>query len=386
MIKAKTFIEALNCFSTDPRRARRFLDDKRLAQNEKVILKCFFLLRENQHQEILTELSSITEIADPVVVAQKNLLLGITYNNLDQHHKAIACINESISQLKKYKLSYFEMIGDLNLFIIYQNLKDEKAMRGVLAHLKKLKITDPLSQIRILRCHFKYYVFMNKIEAAESTLDEISSLKKFMSDSDAIGLLVDQFEFSITKNDFTEARGILTKMKNHRAFASTEHYNFLKKLLDHQMDDKPLYVTNQDFVNSPILFHQIKVVQFLAEADTGEAQIAWKMLRNMNSNLYQDNFNYTGPICLFSICMEKHLDKINTPEIISDPISFLQNHEGPVRKEVLFKAFWGREPESKEDFAKLSKHLYDLKEKYGLNLKTQKGCYLLIKDDKKKAA
>lgn len=385
MIKAKTFIEALNCFSTDTRRSRRFLNDKRLSQSEKNILNCFFLLRENQHQEIISELSKITEIADPVVLAQKNLLLGITYNNLDQHQKALTHLQSSRELLKNNKLSYFEMIAELNLFVVYQNLKDGKSMRKVLWHLKKLPVKDPLSKIRILRCHFKYAMLVHKLDDAESALEEIHSLKKHLSDSDAIGLLVDQFNFAITKNDLPEARHHLNQMKTYRAFASTEQYNFMKKLLDFLLEKKTIYIQDQDFFNSPVLFYQIKVINFLASAKDRDAEKMWKQLRMMNVNLYGEDFKYHGPVCLFSLALDKVLTHLTPVADIIDPIQFILNHPGPIRKDDLFRAFWGTDPESKEDYAKLSKRLYDLKQKHGFTLKTEKGCYILVRDSKKAA-
>lgn len=80
--KEKTFLFALSLISSDPEKAKNHLEDKRLTSAEKIVLRSYFLLRNNKMEEVIKELNGLTGKMSEVVESQRQLLLGLAHNNL----------------------------------------------------------------------------------------------------------------------------------------------------------------------------------------------------------------------------------------------------------------------------------------------------------------
>lgn len=394
MIKAKTFIHALSLFSTKPKKSKRFLEDKRLTQAEKTILRGYFLLRDSKFKEIKTLLDNISEITDPVVQSQFHLLSGIVHNNMNDFKTAQIEINRSLEFLHCKELKYFEFVARLNLFIVNYNIKNVVEMKKQLEFMKEFNSKDVKDKIRLLSCEYLYLLFVEKLEEAGKVLDSLDGLKSKMTESDIVPHLLQKFDYSIKMKDFSRAKSILAEMKKNRKFALSENYRYIKKMLEHYTDHKPLYFQDHEFEKQPILLYRIKVIQLMEERKLEEAAIWWNKLAELYPESFKENFQYSGPVNIFSLCFKLHQgaiqenifeidESLDKTEVV---IELLEKAQGPVSREVLFKLLWKREPKDKEDYVRLSRKIYRLKIQRNLNIEYRKGCYQLTSSTKKKAA
>lgn len=207
-----------------------------------------------------------------------------------------------------------------------------------------------------------------------------------MTDAQAIGVLLDIFDFYIKQEKLDKAKTVLDQMKKYRKFHLTENYNFMKHLLSNLQLNHPLWITDDDYSKIPILFHQIKCIQKLEQSNQIDALFHWNELKKIAPLVYQDEFQYQGDRCLFSLCLQKSLNnksfKVdfevqgnNKTELL---INFLKKNPGPQSKEVLYQLLYGKELSDKSDAFKLHQlisrmrvHLDNAEVEY------KQGCYQL---------
>lgn len=381
MIRPKTFIKALKLFSSKPERVKEYLLDRRLSVSEKTILQCYFLLRDNKLHSALEILKAVTQISDPFVEAQKNLLLGMIHNNMGNFPEAKQSISSAIPHLKLFDLPSFEFIAFHNLFIIAHNLQNGNEMRHWLIQMAALDIEGSHQEIRFLRCEFILYMFEEHHDRAEIAMKALDRLKQYMCESDRIGHLVNEFCFYVKQENFEQCRASLDQMKKYRKFHLTENFNYMKKMLFHYFEDAPLYIQDDKFQKD--LLFQLKVIQCFEEMNYVEAEKWWGKLSEMLPAIYMTDWQYKGEKNLFSLCLDKHLARKETVDTLSINESSRSQMavdllcRGPVQRDILFKCFWGTMPKDKNDLTRLSHRVHRLKRRFDLDIVYRKGCYLL---------
>lgn len=392
MVKIKTFIEALSFYYTDFRKFLRYQDDKRLTQAEKTILRGWINLREVKLKEIISELVSL-KTQDEEVEAQRQLLLGMAYNNTGELLLAVPTLLRSTELLKNSTLtnSYFAAIN--TLFITYQNLKDHEGMARILDEMDELEKPNTRQQIEILRRQFSFLCFIGKLDKARMIMKKLDKFKNEFNDSQKINLLMDKFDLAIKSDHYKECENILTQMKSHRNFQLSANFKFMRKLLSLITTGEALYLYPKDFADNPQLCAQVKVLLALEAGNEEAARREWLHLSKMNPHIFDKDFGYHGDKCLFSVAFNKLQPKkqitlvkkgeMNNEELF---LKIMEEHTNiPISKEELFYQLWGTALESKADLNKLVCTVYRLKIKYKLSIKSKKGCYILEKAHKKAA-
>jgi hypothetical protein len=201
-VHAKTFIEALKNYMAGPKKVQKYFNDKRLTQAEKKILECWILLADNQFIKILSILDGLSASYDPLVEAQKYLILGITLNNKSECKQAIPLIMKSYEVIRTYPIPRHHFIAINNLFIAYLNFKDEDGMKFCLGEMKKIPIEETKQQICFLQAQFNYYAFKGELKKAKLYLNEVSKLQSEMSDVSIIGHFVNQYVYYVKAGEF----------------------------------------------------------------------------------------------------------------------------------------------------------------------------------------
>lgn len=391
-VHEKTFIHALGLFSTDPEKCRSCLEDKRLSSAEKIIIKCYFLLRSNRPQEVVDQISTLKGNISEVVQSQKCLLLGCSYNNLNRHRPAIEQIKMSLDLMRPYELPYFKMIALINLFTLFANTHNLEGMGEVARELEALRPSRPLDVVRIDQCLFQYQTCMGNRPASEAMMHQLKSRLESMAEADRVNFLTRKFQFCIKFREYQLAQEVLEEMSAlaQKKFYSTQNYNYMRILLNHHLHNTPIYLVEKEFKDYPITYHQIKVIQLLEERNIESALEHWQKLMELNPAIYQVDFCYQGGEDLFSLCLNKHRSlqdqslKALSESRYKSLFEILKTATAPVRKELLFELLWGRPPESKEDMVKLSQCLYHARKKFRFEVKSRKGCYLIEKVPSKK--
>jgi hypothetical protein len=390
-VQQKTFYKILFEINLNPGKIKQCLLDKRMTRTEKNILECYLLIRNNQNKEAFNRLKELPPSEFTFVEAQKDLLIGISLNNQSHFTEAEIAIWKAIPIFQSLESHYFLFVAYFNLCFIYFNTRLLPKMYDMIKAMEELPLESDLQETRILRCKFNYYSELDDIKNAQAILKKISPLKKTMPESDIISHLVFEFMFYVKREDFDRCKDLLLEMKNFRKFNLSENYNFMKKMLSHLIDDGPIYVTNSSFENTPVLYHQIKVIQFMEEKNIDLAKHHWDFLASANSNVYKENFQYTGTKCLFSLCLEKHRESLSVPtefKIIEGSskidalIMLLTEAKAPMSGQLIYEILWGEAPIYKQDMNKLIRMIYRAKNDKQVEILFHKGTYS-IKVDKK---
>jgi hypothetical protein len=160
-------------------------------------------------------------------------------------------------------LHYYRFVGHFNLFLLASNKLDFQSMKKNLEIMRTIPQERPLQYLRLIRCEFIYADETNQTALALKWLKDIEIQKDSLPESDKISHLVSEFMFRVKLEELSLARVLLGQMKKHRKFHLSENFNFMKKLLDHLIDNRPIYAYASDFEQVPILFHQVQVIQSL---------------------------------------------------------------------------------------------------------------------------
>lgn len=381
-MKEKTFYRILIEFTNSIERTKRSLSDRRLTKIEKLIIEGHLHIRKNQNQQVLNLFleSGPSELA--FVESQRLLLIGSALNNLSHFIEAKKYILESIKILDKVEAPYFLFYSYQLLFTIYDNLSEPEMMFQTIQAMKPLQKTKR-QEAQFSMCQFCYDQVIGNIEEAKIHLNDINENLEDMTEGDRVRHLVNTFSFYVMIGELHEADKILTDLKSYRNYQLSENYNFMRKMLDHLIDDAPLYVYDHQFQDIPILFHQLKVIQYLEEKKLPQANQHWEELKKFAPKTYGKAFEYHGPVCLFSLGLNKHAEPAETKLEVSGETkldqlySILTSAQKPVPGAFIYELLWGSEPVEKEDLKKVSRLISRLKSEKNLTIEYRKGAYSL---------
>ena len=339
-VKCKVFDQALKDFNERPARLEKWLDDHRLTSIEKKILIGHSWIRNNLNQKILDEVTLRSQSDIDFVEAHRLLLIGIASNNLSQFDHAQRYLESSTRAFSQLDLHYYRFVGHFNLFLLASNKLDLQSMNLNLEIMRTIPQERPLQYLRLIRCEFIYADEPNQTALALKWLKDIEIQKDSLPESDKISHLVSEFMFRVKLEELALARVLLGQMKKHRKFHLSENFNYMKKLLDHLIDNRPIYAYASDFEQVPILFHQVQVIQSLEALEKETALEHWRVLQKMMPEIYGEPFEYGGSRCLFSLALKKHFSRGEVPSSafeakdskVDQLISILKAQPGGLRK------------------------------------------------------
>ena len=392
-IKVKTFIHALTLIHSNAKKAKKCLLDKRLTLSEKKILNAWFLLKNCQHQAILDDMKSVST-ENELVDSQKELILGLTYNNMGQMKLASKHLHAAFSHLEKYPLPEHQFICIYNLFVVSFNLSHEKDMENSL-HIMDVLVRGGLNPRQTMcyeQCLFNFLHFKNRFTEAAKILVILEGKRSMMNEAMIMSHHISKFVFHLKQEDFNLCEETLEEMKNYRLFRYTPNFIFMRLTLEHLKYDKTLYFYEKDFKGSDSLFFQLKTIQGFEESNLELAEKFWIKLQEIDPELYHDGFKYKGQKNLFSLCLEKHNSLLksgpsfealskNKVEAICE---IFEKSSIPIPKDVLFEKLWGTKPLDQNDDDKLKNLIYYARKTKNLQIQYRKGCYLLQNESKPK--
>ncbi len=384
-VKCKIFDQVLKELNERPGRLEKWLEDHRLTSVEKKILIGHSWIRNNLNQKVLDEIPLLPKSEMNFVEAHRLLLIGIASNNLSYFDQAKQYLEASTKAFSDLGLHYYRFIGHFNLFLHASNKVDFRAMRHHLEIMRTIPQEISVQNLRLMRCEFIFADETNQTETALKWLKDVESQKEFMPESDKISHLVSEFMFRVKQEDLTVAREVLEQMKKHRKFHLSENFNYMKKLLEHLTENKPIYAYATDFEQVPLLFHQVQLIQSLEALEKETAHEHWKALQKMMPDVYAEPFEYKGTKCLFSLALQKHVKPKEVPVIeigakdtkVEQLISILQAHPAGLKKAHLYELLWGEVPESKNDLKRLVRLVYKARQVHQLEIQTRKGSYFV---------
>ena len=390
-VRCKTFDVYLRELILHPERVKKWMKDRRLTIAEKKILNSHLLIRDNRYSDAIKELQSITNIDIDFVNDHKHLLLGICYNNTGKYAEGYDDLKKAAKGFQEDSQSYHLFTTLFNLINNLGNLGRVPEMRDIIQKMEELSISGKLQEIRLLRSQFIYASESNNFPESQILLPKIHKLKGEMPESELGAQLICEFIFHIKIEDFDSAKMVLAQMKHHRKFMVSENFHFMNKLLNHLQTDDTLYIYEREFPSpESVLFRQIKVIEALHAQELDEASKHWCFLQEKyGKTSYRDDFKWSGEKCLFSLCLEKHLNKPKVDKVVLKIVAgdgpkyqmayeVLKNAQTPVRSEELYEILYGDLIESKDDLRKLALLMINIRKHYAVQIISRKGTYELV--------
>lgn len=389
-VNHKTFIKALETFSVNLPKFKRFFTDRRLTHAEKNILKAKVSIRNSNFTEALEYLKFTS--SNPFIKAHQLFLQGTAYNNAAMSHEAIPLLKASYIAFIKIDHKQLAFNPLYALVITLMNQKNPTQMEFYLNEMRKMSHTAPFRQACLYRCEALYYSLINQDNKALEKINLALSLKSKKLETRKAFFLVGKFVILFKLKRCHECEEVLNEYKNTKGFVHSANYNFMKILLAHFLHDSPIYAYKKHFKDSHELEYQVNTIKELSIGEIELAKIWWSKLKEINPVLYKEDFQYSGDYGLFSACLAKHLSH-NTEKTLSFNIQkfmgtnqerllhILQTATKTHTKEELIRMIWDEEY-TEESSSRFNKLLSRTKKKYGLDVRVRKGSYRLFKDIK----
>jgi hypothetical protein len=388
----KAFHEAFDLLRKDFNKNKKYLNDKRITFAERQILKSYVALRNNKFSEVF-ELMDSCSTQNDYFEAHKQLVLGISYNNLSLFSESARCFSQSEKLFHKEEDSYFLFYLYLNWYYLATNTVNSKLAEELINKSNSLEIEN--NRFIALRelISFDYHANRKDYAKAKKHLNKLKENKRFLYTIDLSAYLIISFNFYMTTDEFDKAQNHLKQLKKIRKYQLTENYKFMSSLMGYLIDDSSIYLREVDLKRTPVLNYQAQTIKHLSYGNVPDALDYWEQLEELDSHLYQDEFDYLGPQNLFFHCLKKakmNLKKL--PQLQLEDLSLedklhklFQNVNDIYLKNDLFFLLYGKEAEGAKDFNKLSKLISRFRKSHSKNIVSSHESYI-FKDEGQKTA
>ncbi len=393
-----TFLKALEAYPINIEKFKRLLSHPNLNPSERKILNAHLCIRENNNDTIIQMLSSL-KFAIPFLQAQQMLLLGLACNNKGNPKQAITFYKKSIKAYQKCGENNQIFFAIFNLLIAYENLGNFCEYKVYMKLLEKIPRTTSIMHIYYLRVVSSFFTYEKKYQKALLALDEafdftIGKENKAVAHYQSF-LIIDKFILLFKLERYQECEELLSQYNKIRTFRSSSNYNFIKIMLSYFLHETPLYIDENDFKDAPLLAAQIHTIRSLSRFEYDEATKWWQALREINAEVYQDNFVFKQDGSLFAKCLTKCLEKsqlkgnfskskngafsLETFEgnIQEKLIYILKNKKSAISRIELIEMLWPKEPYSLKLENRLDALIYRTRKNLGLKIEKVNSHYKL---------
>jgi hypothetical protein len=395
MSAPKTFLKAFVFATLDAAKAKQFLTDHRLTVAEKKILEGYLKLRTSDFKWIEEQLSSVSSQV-PWINSIGQLVIGIAKNNSGKADQALHHLHKAIEELRDCGAPEIHFLCVYNLFVTNHNLCLIEPMTKLYEESRQFGFPEGSAYwLRQQRLQFSFHSFTANHTEALRLLNVIALYESSMDEFQRLAWTVDKIRFFASLQNYDECYLELGKLKSMRNFYLSEDYKFIKGTLNFLSKDSPLYLYERDFSKIPVLSFQVQVLLCLESQNLSEAHKAWSELQKISPQVYVEEFQYHGEVCLFSLSVQKFLRKQRLSQVSIDLNSsalltkeeklfqVLKQYPDGISKTHLYEYIWGQSPETKNDLKKLSKLVERVKLKFAVEVQTRKGNYILKTDIKK---
>jgi hypothetical protein len=385
------FIEAIIRFASQPEKIKDYFKDKRLTSLEKDILKALCFLRDNKPLETLNILKDKNEVGYDEVLSYRHYLMGLASSNITHYNEAIEHLHKAIKLLPENRYEDLNFSYHHNLIIIYFNFACYDLIPEELEKIKKNLHLKPIQKISLKLLEFRWAHVSLDFSLAEDKYLILKKEMSLLSEAQKAIFLIESFKFFVKIDRPKEVLNILSEMLKYRKYVHTANYNFMKYLSSFVYHDKPIYLKNKNELQIfPVLHHQLHCIHSLEAGMIEEATFHWNHLKQLSPNQYHDDFIYKGEINIFSKALEKIVKPMNnsiTPPshlLKTDKVLWILNEsKGAIHQDELYQSIWGKYPDSKDDFVKLTQLIYKTKKIHSIKIKARKGCYFIDKEKAK---
>lgn len=396
----KTLLEALETIQSEGVKAKKFLADKRLTNQEKRLLDFYLRVRANDFSLINDLLQDSSFDNADFLRGLKYYFLGVAFVYKSDSTKAEEFLKMSLPFLNECHNEKFArhlvFKAHVNIFYAYVNQKRITEMQEKLREISLIKRERREDDITFKQMELCCHLLTEDYLKAEEAIEELSPLMSVMTDIERMTFLIDKFDFFIKMDLYGKAREVFKEMRNYRTFRLSANYQYMDKLLKFFMDGERIYAYDRDFADHEDLYLMINVIKSLDEADDFQALHYWRKLSQNSPKTFKGEFDYQGDKCLFSVCLMKCLERASGKMTLVLKASYtdhekrlielIQNAPGhQLRKETLYESFYGKKIAGKDDLAALAALIYRINKKGEILIKSKSGSYFLIQEEVKTA-
>jgi hypothetical protein len=391
--KYKAFHQAIDKLREDYNKHRGLLKDKRVTQAERLILKSYIEIRNNNYQKVFEYLKNCHP-TEKYFKAHKNLVMGIAYNNITNYEDSTSCFMSAEQQFDHNVDIHFVFFLYLNWYYLASNTRNLVLSKQIITKVNKIsaQLSLRFEALRVL-INFDFLSQNGEVRAAIKKNNELKKIEHNLYHADQTSLIVMRFNFYVSIQDFLSAKQELSNLKSLRKNQLTENYKYMSSLLKFLMHDEPLYIREIEIKRTTYLYQQIKVLKLILNHDLNAAQTTWNNLANKYPKLYQDEFQYHGGNDLFNHSLKKvlilHKQYSNKPshEINFDATKksslttndllgeIFSDQDLIISKDDLFKLLYKREAMTLSDDNKLAKVISRYRKKTDKNIRSKNGYF-----------
>jgi hypothetical protein len=389
----KTFMDAYAAINKDYKDFYPFLEDNRISQAEKKLLKALLHIKKAQSDRALAILLDLKDSRD-FILGYKHFLLGIVYNHNSNYLSSSKHLVKSIKIFEKYP-NPFHLYKPISIMsMVYFNLKDAQRLKRY--HTLFLKIKNESIGHEILDCQYKTYIAIldddreNSIIYIDKLINEYSAhTKNNISFYIILKLMVE-----VQNKDYDRCYELLDEYKESNGIKIKSNYIYILNLLNFITKDNSIYVYKNDFENSDYTFNQLKVIQSLSLRNKKDAIKHWKKLSEANPGIYKSKYVFSGGKNLFSLSLSKllntnilkdmdkevdHSYEVDLSLIKKniDKLEYILDKDVYINKDELIKLIWNEEWSTKND-GRLRTLISRLKKKKSITIDVKDGKYKKI--------
>lgn len=383
------FIETFRMMNTDSRKCHYRISSKNFNLEEQQILNAYYAYKIKDLDKTFSLLKK-RKYTNPLREGLRLYLLGLANNHICKYSFATESLFDSLRKISLFPEYDLELYPLTALVISLSNQNDLKRIDKVVQLIDKYPPTSEHSELTILHAKIVYHNLLDNDKSVRHFIAKAKASKAKTLNLFLPNFLLIEFALAIKHDDFKDCYKILEEYKRQKGFSIKANYKFIKILLDHITMGEKLYVYDKDFDSHPELHQQLQVIKALCLGDYSLAKESWSLLCKHNKEVYQDDFIYNAPKCLFSIALKLNLnkvdsifdikylnEKIKTIKKAIDKLDFIFTHSStPIHKEILINLIWNEEMnESTENRLRVLINKY--KKVTGISISTYQGTYTL---------
>jgi hypothetical protein len=387
------FKETFQLLNVDQRKFEYRLKTYPFSPQEKKILEAFWYFKKNDQEEIFSRLK--TPITDNIFLeATRCYVYGLAQNHYGKFKFAIEHLKKSISLYQSQDEDEFIIYAITSLITAYSNTKNTMAMAQAVDLMKTYPTKGAFSQLLRIHSELLYLTLAEQDKKAEKIIIKALSEDNPHLENFKPSFYLTLFSINFKRERYQDCKSILEDYKKSKGFTVKVNFLYMKNLLEHIAEKKPLYIYEHDFKDYPELHYQLEVIKALSRSDMKRAEDFWSKLALHNPGIYQENFSYLGGLNLFSAALKIHKQdnkvKIDKAELksIEKPLDKLiyifEKTSVPIQKAELIDLIWSEEVSEKSQ-NKLRKLVFKYNEIGMVKIASYQDTYQKKKDETKTA-
>lgn len=348
------FKETFRLLNVNLRKFEYRLKTHHFTHDQKKLLQAFYLFKKNSDKEHIFALLKGHKLTNPFYEGVRLYLLGMVCNHFGEFAFAVEHLTKAVKNFQHLDEDGLCICALSSLILAYGNQKNLKLMASHVDLMKEYTPSTDRDRLLMVQSEVLYLILSGNLPKAQSLLNKTLARPLEAVEDFKPSFLLLSFDISFKKKQYSQCSQFLEDYKKMTGFIVKANYLYMRTLLDHITNRKPLYIYARNFKLFPELHHQLEVIRNLALGEKKAAASYWSLLSKHNSLLYGPDFKYQGDYSLFSCALEMHSSSARSPTIdlkkiksLKGPLQkldyILSSSHAPLSKAELIRLIWNEE-------------------------------------------